>query len=41
MDYLDEEILKIREQRKRERYCTLEDGIYMDGEILKFQRKDT
>ena len=30
MKYTEEEILKKREERKREKYSTLETGIYMD-----------
>ena len=39
MAYKDEEILKKREERKREQYATLEKGIYMDGKIVRFQRQ--
>lgn len=35
----DIEILKKREERKKEGHQTLEDGIYMDGRILQFERK--
>ena len=35
----DLEILKKREERKKEKYQTLEDGIYMNGKILQFERK--
>lgn len=39
MKYLDEIILEKREQKKKEKHTTLEDGIYMDGKILQFERK--
>lgn len=35
----DIEILKKREEQKKEKYQTLEDGIYLDGRILNFERK--
>mgnify|MGYP001031325684 CR=1 FL=1 len=40
MKYTEEEILKKREERKREKYSTLETGIYMDGRIMQFQRQE-
>lgn len=40
MAYADEEILLKREQAKMETYTTLEKGIYMDGEIIHFKRKE-
>lgn len=40
MTYMDEEILRKREEIKKERYNTLEDGFYMDGTIIKFERKE-
>lgn len=39
MIYLDEDILKEREEEKKKKYTTLEDGIYMDGKIIKFERE--
>ncbi len=38
MTYQDEMILKKREALKKEKYKTLENGIYMDGKILRFAR---
>ena len=40
MGYMDEAILKRREEKKKEKYSTLEDGIYLDGEIITFSRED-
>lgn len=40
MPYLDEEILKKREESRKEKYCSLESGVYMDGKILLFDKKD-
>lgn len=40
MTYLDEEILRKREEIKKEKYKTLEKGIYLDGKVIKFQRKN-
>lgn len=40
MRFLDEEIIKKREDLKREKFNTLESGIYMDGKILKFTCKN-
>ncbi len=39
MGYMDETVLKMREEKKKEKYATLEDGIYMDGEIITFSRE--
>ena len=39
MAYIDEEILAKREEAKKEKYTTIEDGIYLDGRILTFTRK--
>lgn len=39
MSYMDELILKKREQKKIEMYTGLEDGIYVDGKIVYFERK--
>ena len=36
MDYKDEEILEKREEAKKEKYCSLETGIYMDGTMIYF-----
>lgn len=40
MAYIDEEILAKREEARKEQYHTLEDGVYLDGRILKFARKN-
>lgn len=40
MSYTDEEILEKREEKKKEKYCSLETGIYLDGRIMKFERKE-
>jgi len=40
MGFLDEEIIKKREDLKREKFNTLEHGIYMDGKILRFTREN-
>lgn len=38
MAYMDEKILEKKEEIKKERYCSLEDGVYMDGKVMKFER---
>lgn len=38
--YLDDEILKKREQKKKEIYTTLEKGMYLDGKIIHFERRE-
>lgn len=40
MTHLDEEILEKRERKKKEIYTTLEKGIYLDGKIVHFERKE-
>lgn len=40
MTFLDEEILKKREELKKEKYSNLESGIYIDGRIMTFERKN-
>ena len=40
MTYTDEEILEKREQRKKETYTTLEEGLYLGGEVVSFERKE-
>lgn len=40
MTYTDEEILKKRERDKKQAYTSLEDGIYMDGQIVYFERRE-
>ena len=37
MAYTDEEILEKREQRKREIHTTLEEGMYLGGEVVSFE----
>lgn len=39
MTFWDEDILKKREQKKRETHTTLEGGVYLDGKIVYFQRE--
>lgn len=39
MSYLDEIILKKREQKRKEEHTTLEAGIYMQGKVINFERK--
>ena len=38
MPYADEELLEKREEAKKKKYQTLEDGIYLDGRVLSFER---
>ena len=38
--YLDEEILQKRREKLKEQYCTLETGIYIEGQIKEFERKE-
>ncbi|MDE7197390.1 MAG: hypothetical protein K2O15_00745 [Lachnospiraceae bacterium] len=40
MTYTDEGILEKREQRKKEIYTTLEEGMYLGGEVVSFERKE-
>lgn len=40
MTYIDELILKKREQAKAEKYTTLEEGMYLDGKMVHFERKE-
>lgn len=40
MVYRDTMIIKKREEEKRKKFSTLENGFYVDGRILKFQRKN-
>lgn len=40
MVYIDEEILKKREEQKKLKYTTLEKGIYLDGKLIKFERRN-
>ena len=40
MNYVDELILWRREEKRKEQYSTLEEGVYMNGETLTFGRKD-
>lgn len=40
MGYLDDLILEKREQMKRENYTTLEEGMYLDGKIVYFDRRE-
>lgn len=40
MAYVDELILKKREQEIREAHTELDDGLYLDGEIAQFERKE-
>ena len=38
--YLDEEIIKKREEQKRKKYSSLENGYYVAGKILQFGEKE-
>lgn len=40
MTYIDELILKKREEMKKEKFATLEEGMYLDGRMTYFERKD-
>lgn len=40
MAYMDEDILKKREEEKRKKYSTIESGIFLDGKILNFEKKE-
>lgn len=39
MIYADEEILKLREEEKKRQFNTLETGIYLKGDVLKFKKQ--
>ncbi len=39
MEYKDEQILKLREEEKRQQFSTLQTGIYLGGNILKFREE--
>ena len=36
MDYLDEQILELKRQQKKEKYQSLETGFYIRDELLEF-----
>lgn len=38
--YLDEEILRKREELKKEKFNSLEGGYYIDGKVVGFQKKE-
>ena len=38
MDYLDEQILELKRQQKKEKYQSLETGFYIRDELLEFER---
>ena len=38
MDYLDEQILELKRQQKKEKYQSLETGFYIRDELLDFER---
>ncbi len=40
MAYLDDKILEKRERKKKEIYTTLESGMYLDGKIIHFKRRE-
>ena len=40
MSYVDELILKKREQMKMEAHTELDDGLYLNGELVHFERKE-
>lgn len=40
MSYIDELILKKREQKKMEERTELDEGLYLDGELVHFERKE-
>lgn len=39
MAYIDEEILKLRQQQKKEKYNSIETGMYIRGEMVEFERQ--
>lgn len=39
MEHIEETILRMREENKRKKYSTLEEGIYLDGRIMTFCRR--
>lgn len=40
MNYTDEKILKERERIKKDIYTSLEEGVYLKGRVMKFQRRE-
>jgi len=40
MNYQDEEILQIRQEKLKEEYVTLEDGLYICGKVENFKREE-
>lgn len=39
MEYQDEVVLEKREKKKQKKFSTLDDGFYMDGNIMRFNRE--
>lgn len=39
MSYIDEIILRKREEKKSEQHTSLDDGIYIEGAVLEFERR--
>lgn len=40
MEYIDEEIIELRKQQKKEKYHSLETGIYVQNELLEFEQTE-
>ena len=38
MDYYDEQILQSRQEEERQKHTTLETGIYVEDDLITFQR---
>lgn len=39
-EFLDVKILEYRRQARKEKYCTLETGMYIKNELVEFERKE-
>lgn len=40
MAYIDEKILELRELQKKQKYNSIETGVYIKGEMVEFERKN-
>ncbi|MDE6951985.1 MAG: hypothetical protein K2P64_13880, partial [Lachnospiraceae bacterium] len=38
-EFLDEKIVEFRSRARKEKYCTLETGMYIKNELIQFERK--
>ena len=38
-DFFDEKILEYRKRARKEKYCSLETGMYIKDELVQFERR--